>query len=413
MNMLRNTALSSTLAFCLAAMPAAADVIKIGAFSTLEGAFAVLGEESMRGVEMAIGEMGVSYGEHTIELLRGASDASPDSAVAAARKLVEQDGVQILIGPLSGSEGLAIRDYSRSQPTVTFVNGSSAAQDTTLRNPSDNFFRFNPDGAQFVAGLGAYTYNNKGYKSVAVIAEDYSFPYTMVFGFMKDYCELGGKVPAKFWVPIGTKDYSTIIASIPDDVDALFVGLGGADAVNFLSQYEQAGGDKPMVAGSITVDQSVLGSKGRRKDYLIGTPTASPASDTNTAAEYQEFVAAYQEMHPDGFPVPSLFAHEYYISTKAALLALAEVNGDLSDGQAAFRTALANLKFQTPAGMRSLDENRQVVTDIFISEVIEGPDGALLTELVERVPQVNQTLGQDLTSFLEYGVVGRDNPSCP
>ncbi|MEE9322570.1 MAG: ABC transporter substrate-binding protein [Granulosicoccus sp.] len=405
-------ALSVAASLGLSGVTQAQDTIKIGAFSTLEGAFAVLGEESIRGVEMALHEFNNEAGGMKIEMITGASDASPDSAVAAARKLVEQDKVQILIGPLSGSEGLAVKDYAKTQPQTTFLNGSSAAQDTTLRNPAENFFRFNPDGAQFVAGLGEYTYNDKGYKSVAIIAEDYSFPYTMVFGFMKDYCKLGGKVPAKFWVPIGTKDYSSVISALPDDVDALWVGLGGADAVNFLTQYEQAGGDLPMVAGSITVDQSVLGSKGRSKDYLVGTATASPAADTNQSEEYQAFVKLYQSVHPKGFPTPSLFAHEYYISTKAALLALNEVEGDLSDGHKKYREALSNLSFMTPAGMRSLDENRQVITDIFLTEVAEGPDGNLVTKLVKRVPQVNQTLGEDMETFLAYGVVGRDNPDC-
>ncbi len=119
-----------------------------------------------------------------IELITGSSDASPDSAVRAARKLVEQDGVEILIGPLSGREGLAVKDYSKTKPEVTFVNGISGAQDTTLRDPAPNFFRFNIDGAQWMAGLPEYVYNEKGYKKVAVLAEDYSFPYTQVLGFM-------------------------------------------------------------------------------------------------------------------------------------------------------------------------------------------------------------------------------------
>ena len=42
-----------------------------------------------------------------VELFIGATDASPDSAVRAARKVVEKDGVDIVIGPLSGSEGIS------------------------------------------------------------------------------------------------------------------------------------------------------------------------------------------------------------------------------------------------------------------------------------------------------------------
>lgn len=390
------------------------DTIKMGALATLEGAFTVLGEDSMRGVRLALEEFNYTAGGKEIELITGSSDASPDSAVRAARKLVEQDGVQVLIGPLSGSEGLAVKDYAKTQPDTTFLNGSSAAQDTTLREPAENFFRFSTDGAQWMAGLGEYVYNEKGYRKVAVLAEDYSFPYTQVFGFLEPFCRLGGEAPidARFWVPIGNKDYSSVIAALPDDVDAIYVALGGADAVNFLTQYEQAGGDLPLIGGSITVDQTVLGSKGRTREFVIGTPSAGPISDTWDDPRWNEFVQAYKEQFPDGFPSPSLFAHAYYINTKAALLGLEEVNGDLSDGGAAYREALSNLEFETPTGMVKLDERRNAIANIFLTEVIEGPEGNLVNKTIEVIPEVSQTLGVSYEEFLEYGQVGRENPRC-
>ena len=225
-------------------------------------------------------------GGKKIEIVKGSSDASPDSAVRAVRKLVEQDGVKVVIGPLSGDEGIAVKDYAKTQPDVTFINGTSAAQDTTLRDPAQNFFRFSTDGAQWMAGLGTYAFNEKGYKKVATVAEDYSFPYTQVFGFMAEFCKAGGTVPSKSWVPIGNKDYSSVIAAIPDDVDAIYVALGGADGVNFLTQYQQAGGEAPLIGGSITVDQTVLSSKGKMRDVVIGTPSAGPIADTNDTPEW-------------------------------------------------------------------------------------------------------------------------------
>jgi branched-chain amino acid transport system substrate-binding protein len=390
------------------------DTIKMGALATLEGAFTVLGEDGMRGVRVALEEFGYEAGGKKIELITGSSDASPDSAVRAARKLVEQDGVPVLIGPLSGSEGLAIKDYAKTQPNVTFLNGTSAAQDTTLRNPAENFFRFSTDGAQWMAGLGEYVYNEKGYRSVAVLAEDYSFPYTQVFGFLEPFCRLGGKAPvdARFWVPIGNKDYSSVIAALPDDVDAIYVALGGADAVNFLTQYEQAGGQLPLIGGSITVDQTVLGSKGRTREFVIGTPSAGPISDTWDDPRWNAFVKAYKAQFPDGFPSPSLFAHGYYINTKAALLALNEVGGDLSDGGKKYREVLSNLEFETPTGMVKLDERRQAIADMFLTEVIVGPEGNLVNKTIEVIPQVSQILGLPYEEFLEYGQVGRENPRC-
>ena len=398
----------------IAGVAQAEDTIKMGALAVLEGAFAFLGEDSMRGVYMALEEVDYMVAGKKIELITASSDASPQSAINATKKLVEQDGVRVMVGPLSGSEGLAVKDYAKTQPNVTFVNGTSAAQDTTLRDPAPNFFRFSTEGAQWMAGLGEYAYNVKGYRTVAVLAEDYSFPYTQVFGFLEPFCRLGGKAPidARFWVPIGNKDYSSVIAALPDDVDAIYVALGGADAINFLTQYEQAGGELPLVAGSITVDQSVLGSKGRTRDFVIGTPSAGPVSDTWDDPRWSAFVAAYQKRFPDGFPSPSLFAHGYYINTKAMLLGLEAVGGDVSDGGEALRAALSSLEFETPTGMVKLDERRNAIADIFLTEVIVGPEGNLVNKTLEVIPAVSQTFGLPYEKFLEYGQVGRENPRC-
>lgn len=406
--------LCAALAALLSASWARAEELKLGAVAVLEGAFAVLGQDSMRGVELALREFDYSAGGRRIVLITGSTDASPDSAVRVTRKIVEQDGAPIVIGPLSGSEGIAIRDYAKTRPEATFLNGASAAQDTTLRASAPNFFRFSTEGAQWMAGLGEYVYQEKGYRSVAVLAEDYSFPYTQVFGFLEPFCRLGGKAPqdARFYVPIGNKDYSSVIAALPDDVDAIFVALGGADAVNFLSQYEQAGGELPLIGGSITVDQTVLGSKGRARDFIIGTPSGGPVSNTWDDPRWQKFVAAYKAAFPDGFPSPSLFAHAYYVNTKAALLALNETGGDLSDGGAKFRQTLAALEFETPTGRVRLDERRNGVADVFLTEVTEGPGGNLLNKTIKVIPEVSQTFGLPYEEFLKYGPVSRENPAC-
>jgi branched-chain amino acid transport system substrate-binding protein len=295
---------------------------------------------------------------------------------------------------------------------VTFVNGTSAAQDTTLRDPAPNFFRFSTDGAQWMAGLGDYAFNAKKYKTVATVAEDYSFPYTQIFGFMAGFCKAGGHVPAKFWVPIGNKDFSSIIAAIPDKVDAIYVALGGADGVNFLTQYQQAGGTAPLIGGSITVDQTVLGTKGKQRDYVVGTPSAGPIADNSDDPAWKKFVADYKAAYKDGFPSPSLFAQGYYINTKAVLLALDKVGGDLTDKEVKFRDVLSKLEFDTPTGKVKLDKNRQAIADNYLTEVAKGPDGNLYNKVIKVMPAVNQTLGIPEAEFLKLGPVGRDNPDC-
>jgi branched-chain amino acid transport system substrate-binding protein len=406
------TAIAAAVLSSLGFAAQAQETIKIGVLATLEGPFAAGGADGMRGAELALRERNGMAGGKKIELVKASSNAQPPVAVAAVRKLVEQDKVQIVVGPLSGGEGIAVKDYSKTVPNITIINGSSGAQATTLVDPSPNFFRFNNEGAQWMVGLGEEALK-RGYKKVALISEDYSFPYSQVQGFMGQYCKLGGKVVEKIWVPLGHKDFSTAIARIPKDIDALLVVLGGADAVNFLTQYEQAGGNKPMIGGSITVSQDVLNYKGKRREALLGTLSAGPNADAYDAPEWKTFVASYKKNFPDGYPSPGLFAVNYYINMKAALDALDAVKGDLSDNQAKYRAALAKLQLKGPTGTITLDHNRQAIGPNFITEVAKAKDGSFYNKVVSRVEKVDQRLNLSQAEFDKMGIGTRDNPACP
>jgi ABC-type branched-subunit amino acid transport system substrate-binding protein len=386
---------------------------RIGVMATLQGALTTLGEDGIRGLQVAVRQTPRVLGRE-IELIVTPTDASPDSALRAARKLVEQDRVQLIIGPLSGSEGIAIRDYSRTVPHVTFINGSSGALETTFVNPSPNFFRFNMEGSQWMAGLGSYVYNERRWRRIVTVAEDYSFPYTQIFGFALEYCQLGGQITQRFWVPLGTRDFGSIIAALPDDVDAIFLGLGGGDAVNFLNQYTQAGGKANLIGGSIMVDQTVLSSRGSARRALIGAPSSGPQADTWDNPRWQAWVRAYQEAFPANqrFASPSLTATSYYNSANAMFHALTAVNGDLADNHARLRAHLASMTLQAPNGDIRLDANRQAIGTNFINVVVEAPNGDLVSQMTKVIPNVSQTLGMTPQQFAAVGTPSRTNPEC-
>jgi ABC-type branched-subunit amino acid transport system substrate-binding protein len=392
----------------------AADKLKIGVTATLEGTYTVLGEDGMRGYELAMKAHQKKAGGKDIETIVGSTDATPDSALRAAKKLVEQDKVDILISPLSGAEGIAIRDYAKTIPHMTVINASSGALETTYVDPAPNFYRFNMDGAQWQAGLGDYIYNVKHYKRIATLAEDYAFTYTQVFGLVLEYCQLGGQVIKRFWVPLGTKDFASVIAALPDDVDAIYLGLGGADAVNFLNQYQQAGGNAKLIGGSIMVDQTVLSSKGKAKEALVGTVAASGMADTDPNPKWQAFVKAYQEAWPPEkrFGSPSLLAINYYNTLDAVLKALDQVNGDLSDNNKKFREALRTMVLDAPNGRIALDENRQAIGTNFVTEVVKDDKGELVSKVVKTVPNVQERLGFSKEVFDKIGLPGREIPEC-
>lgn len=387
--------------------------IKLGVLAIGSGPLAVLGQDALRGVNMAVDEFHGTIAGKKITLSKESSDATPNVARDAARKLIEHDSVDLMVGPLSGDEGLAVRDYARTQPNKVFINGSSAAEDTTLRNGAPNFYRFNTEAVQWMAPLGPYIYNVQGFKRIAILAEDYSFPYAQVGGFMTGFCKAGGHVVQKFWVPLGTTDYSSVISQIPSGIDAIFVVLSGSDAINFLRQYVQFGGKAKLVGGAITVDQTVLGTKGPLAEHVLGVASASNIADNNPDPAWQMFVATYKSRFSDGLPSPSNTAFAYYVNTKAALLALQKVNGDLANGEQKLKDTLATLEFTTPTGPVKLDSHHQAIGNTYITVVDKKLDGTLYNKLVQTADNVNETLGIPEDQYLKLGPFNRDTPNCP
>jgi branched-chain amino acid transport system substrate-binding protein len=408
-------AAAAAVAFALPGVAAAQqEPIRIGVLVALEGAFAQGGRDGIRGIELALATVNNTIGGRRIETIIAPTDTRPDTAVRQARKLIEQDRVDFVIGPLSGSEGIAIRDYAKTVPDKAFINGSSGALEATWVDPAPNFFRFHTHGLQWGAGLGEYVVRTKGWRRIATVAADYSFGHTNFMGFAIDFCRNGGDIVRRFWVPLGAADFAGVIAQLPDDVDAIYLGLGGTDAINFLNQYAQAGARMNFIGGTIMADQTVLTSRGRAREALIGTPTSGMMSDENPDPAWQEFVARYRAAYPENqrFPSPTIFATGYYVSTLAAVEALKKVNGDLSGGQRAFMQALSTLEFDTPLGRIRLDETRQAIGPVFVNEVTARADGSLFNRMVKRVDNVSQTLGLPVEQFRALGMPGRDTPDC-
>jgi len=197
--------------------------IKVGVLSDCEGAFGSFFEPTASGFNQALidaagakaagekptdGLDGATVGGKKIEIVGyGCANDTADKAIEETRRLVEQEGADVLVGPLSGDEGIAVANYAKEHPDKTFINGIAGAQDSTLKVQAPNFFRFHPDGAQWSAGLGDYAYNQLGWKKAAIIGDDYSFPYTSLAGFVAEYCSIGGDITKRVWAPLGEKDY--------------------------------------------------------------------------------------------------------------------------------------------------------------------------------------------------------------
>ena len=227
-----------------------------------EGAFGGFNEDVQAGVALAMineagatsnspttatdGFTGATAGGLPIEVVSvGCGDDTADRAIQEIRKIVEQDGANVVIGPLSGDEGIAIANYAKDHPEVTFINGISGAQEATLQVQAPNFFRFNGDGAQWNAGLGDILHNTAGWDTAVVIADDYGFGWTSAAGFIAEFCAVGGDVVQRVFPPLNTTDYSSFIAQLPDpdEVDGYFWVVGGTGTQASLEAFVNAKGD--------------------------------------------------------------------------------------------------------------------------------------------------------------------------
>jgi branched-chain amino acid transport system substrate-binding protein len=406
--------------------------IKIGILSDCEGAFGSFFEPTASGANLALIKYagGTAAGEKPTDGVDGAqvagkdiqivgygcADDTADKAIEETRRLMEQEDADILVGPLSGDEGIAVANYAKEHPDKTFVNGIAGAQDSTLKVQAPNFFRYHPDGAQWSAGLGDYAYNELGWKTAAIIGDDYSFPYTSLAGFVAEFCAIGGKVTKRVWAPLGEEDYSSYISQIPDNVDGLYVGIGGSGLISFIKQYEEQKGrvDTERMLGNVFWDDPLV-LKEVGPSLVGGVTSAMTAADSN-APEVQTYIDGLNEAYGEEIAGagPSVFTYGYYTAMTALLKGLEEVNGEVAD-QAPLQEALAGVTLsgeEAPWGDVTLDDNRQAISDVYLKKIVKDAngDGTPDVQTFRKIPQVDQTFNGFFSA--DTPAPDRTNPKC-
>lgn len=395
---------SSAPTSAAAAPSAAAGAVKIGVLTTCGGPFATFEAESFSGAKYALVKdaggtatgtkpqdqvTGATAGGKPISISFGCSDATPDKAVSEARRLVENVGVKILLGPLSGDEGVAVANYAKSVPGVTFVNGTSGAQSTTLAVKAPNFFRFGGDGAQWMAGLGTYAYKTLGWKKVAILGEDYSYPYTQAAGFVSEFSSLGGSVTARTWVPLTQTDWSSPVAQLPRDVDGVLLLTGGTNTIAAEKAFINIGKNpgKFLLGGSSVMDPTSF----TVGDQLQGLTGGSPVPLGGAEADWKTYIDGFSKAFADT-PGDSLFTVLYYDGMEAILKGLDATKGNLDNNEKDFQAALTSLQPTFPNGTVKLDPNRNSVQPAYVVQIVKD-GGKLGFKVVQTVPDVDQTFG--------------------
>ncbi len=142
-------ALAAVLA--LSATQAAAQV-KIGALYPFSGGLALLGDESYRGLEIAIEERNAAGGlkGQKIEIVKGDA-VEPNQAVGEARRLTSVDKVPVIFGTYSSSLSIAATQVAELAGVPYFELG--AISDPITERGFKNVYRTNPTARDFAARM--------------------------------------------------------------------------------------------------------------------------------------------------------------------------------------------------------------------------------------------------------------------
>lgn len=327
-----------------------------------------------------------------IQLAFGCGDGTGQKALSEARRLVDQLGSNVLIGPTLDGEALALKEYANRRSATTFIEGPSTAQSLTLHDPAPNVFRFSFDGAQLSAGLGAYAYRTLGWRTAVTVGHDEGafvlgggFEYTQAAGFVAEFCALGGRIIKRVWS--APREVSAYVAG--DRADGFFV----ADPGDFETEFGALRGSlaKRIVGGYWWGPPFSSEVQPRLAGVVTGGWLGQPPTESTQTA-WRDYLAAMQSAFP-GLDAQMVSPIVYYVDMEAVIEALEQVHGDLSGGERRFQAALANVRLNSPVGPIQLDQNRQAVGTNYLGQFQRSPDGTVTYRTIRVVPNVDERFG--------------------
>ncbi len=396
--------------------------IKIGILSDCQGAFGAQYAADIGGAIAAFvqyagakaknpndptkGMTGGAVAGHPLQIVGfGCSNDNAQRAISETKRLVEQLGAQVLIGPLSGDEAVAVAHYAQAHSAKTFINGTAGSQDPTLQIAPKNFFRYNGDGAQWNAGIGDYMYHKLHWRKAAIIMDDYSFGWTSAAGIIADFCAVGGNIVKRVFPPLNTTDYSSFVRQLPppNKVDGYFWVVGGTGTVASLKAMQAAypGSVSPKkISGNLFLE--VAGNFQQVAPLISGAYVGgfgTPGTDYKGAAALK-YLAQQGKIWKQIPPLGPMnagnayngFYFNYYKAAWALVKGLQAVKGNIASSQKPLQAALAKVVLNTPFGTVKLDKNRQAIEGEWSYQIFAQP-GKTEVKTIQYIPNVDQSFG--------------------
>lgn len=168
----------------------------------------------------------------------------PDRAAEVAAEMID-DGVSIVVGPISSDVALAVRDVAedRGVAHLPAMGGNPA-----ITRPGTRYtFRFSSSNRQSAQGSLRF-FASEGVERIAVVAADFSYPHAVV-DHLREYApEYGIEVDSAQFTPLGTTDFTPLLDAVdPKRVEGVFLPYPGNNATTLLRQLRETGIYKELV----------------------------------------------------------------------------------------------------------------------------------------------------------------------
>jgi branched-chain amino acid transport system substrate-binding protein len=360
---------------------ASGGTIKIGALLDFTGPVAELGPIFQMGIEAALEEANYTVAGKKVELIIEDSATSVDTAVAKAKKLVEQDGVKIIIGPLMGDAHLALSPYCAEKGVIitSLINGMW----DTVKDKTYLIYPTTVDAQTYP--FGTYCFEKLGYKKAVVVHADYAGKAGYAAGWIDGFKAAGGEVLQVIPTPVGSPDYAAFITSMQDaDADVVMYALEGPGAVSkFIYQYNQAGKKLPLVTITQADDYSpqMLQEVGELVEGIKGQSSYTWKLDNPLNKTFVELIKAKW----DGLP-PMPEHQNSYTLTKVILAGLEATGGD--DSKDVLWDAIVGMEMDTAAGPLAWEPNGIAITNMYVTTAEKVGDGYEISAPLDTVDAI-------------------------
>jgi branched-chain amino acid transport system substrate-binding protein len=354
--------------------------IRLGHLNSFTGAIAYASEVNLNAMNLYFDSINWTVAGRKIEIIKEDDQFNPQVGLQKAKKLVEGDKVDLVVGLQASNVALAVLNYMKQQKAFYVVSGAGTDAITWDRYPY--LFRTSISTYQLSTPMANYVYDHLG-KEIVTTASDYAGGRDVVAQFKGPYIARGGKVLKEIWPPLGTTDFSpylTDIKSINPPVTYDF--MPGADAVRFIQQYSEFGlKEKMPLTGFTIIDSQTISALGKA---AVGVISALTYVDTVDNPESKKFAADYQAKYKAS---PDLFADYGYVAARALGEALQAVDGDTSNKDK-LAEAMSKLNFKAPRGQFRMDPvTHNPIQDIYICQVVES-GGRLTTKILSTAKDV-------------------------